>query len=152
MIILIDTREKDLHILRKLEQIRIPYKRQKLCYGDYSFELDGVSYADRIVIERKGSIEEIIGNFTKGRERFRREFERSKGCKVVLMVEASEHDIDARRYRSGIDPRTVKSFIRTWCYKFGLQFAYVGKEDACKFILGTFEKYLRNEGDYEETR
>jgi ERCC4-type nuclease len=147
MIILVDTREKDLHIMKQLEQMRIPYKRQKLCYGDYSFELDGVSYADKIVIERKGSIDETIGNFTKGRDRFRREFERSKGCKVVLMVEALERDIDARRYRSNMDPRVVKSFIRTWCYKFGLQFVYVEKEDACEFVLGTFKKYIRNEGE-----
>lgn len=147
MTILIDTREKDLHILHTLDRMQIPYKRQKLCYGDYSFELNGISYADKVVIERKGSIDEIIGNFTKGRDRFRREFERSRGCKVYLMIEASESDIDNKKYRSSMSPSQVKSFIRTWCYKFGLGFSYVKKSDACQFVLGVFEKYVESEGE-----
>jgi ERCC4-type nuclease len=146
MIILVDTREKDLHIVSKLERLGIPYKRQKLNYGDYSFELRGISYANKVVIERKGSIDEIIGNFTKGRDRFRREFERSRGCKVVLIIEASESDIDGRNYRSRMDPSELKSFIRTWCYKFGLGFSFIDKSDACQFVLGVFEKYVESEG------
>jgi ERCC4-type nuclease len=146
MIILVDTREKDLHIVDKLERLGIPYKRQKLNYGDYSFELDGVSYADKVAIERKGSIDEIIGNFTKGRDRFRREFERSRGCKVVLMIEASESDIDGRLYRSNMDPKEVKNFIRTWAYKFGLTVSFVRREDAAEFVLDVFGKYAEGEG------
>jgi ERCC4-type nuclease len=143
MTVIVDTSEKDLHILKKLESMNIPTKRKKLSYGDYSFELNGKSFETVICIERKNSINEIIGNFTKGRDRFKREFERSKGCKVVLMIEGSESDIDKKNYRSSMSPSQVKSFIRTWCYKFGLGFAYVEKECACEFLLGVFEKYVR---------
>jgi len=43
-IILCDTREQDLHILKKLDTLEIEYRRKKLDYGDYSFEIDGKSY------------------------------------------------------------------------------------------------------------
>lgn len=139
--ILIDTREQDLHILRDLDRLQIPYKRKKLDYGDYSFEFNGISHEHSIVIERKGSLDEIIGNFTKGRERFRKEFERSKGCKVILMVEASMEQLEAGQYRSRMKPNDLKSFLKTWCNKFQLELKFVEKDRACEFILGSFRKY-----------
>lgn len=141
--ILIDTREQDLHILRKLDTLNIQYKRKKLNYGDYSFEIGGISYENRIVIERKGSITEIIGNFTKGRERFRKEFERSKGCRVILMVEASIEQLEAGQYRSRMSPKDLKSFLKTWCNKFQIELKFVEKDRACDFILDCFRDYFK---------
>lgn len=139
--ILIDTREQDLHILHDLEKLGIAYKRKKLDYGDYSFEIGDISHEHNIVIERKGSIDEIIGNFTKGRDRFRREFERSKGCKVILMVEASMEQLEAGNYRSRMSPKDLKSFLKTWCNKFQLELKFVEKDQACKFVLDSFRNY-----------
>jgi ERCC4-type nuclease len=140
--ILIDTREQDLHILKKLETLNVPYVRKKLNYGDYSFEFNGESYENKIVIERKGSLDEIIGNFTKGRDRFKREFERSKGCKVILMVEASIEQLEARNYRSRMSPNDLKSFLKTWCNKFQIELKFVEKERACEFVLKCFRDYF----------
>jgi len=146
--IIVDTREQDLHILRKLDALKIPYVRRKLNYGDYSFEVDGKSYENEIVVERKGSLDEIIGNFTKGRERFKREFERSKGCKVILMVEASMEQLEAHQYRSRMMPNDLKSFLATWCHKFQLELKFVEKDKAADFILGQFrELYKKRKGD-----
>lgn len=142
--IIIDTREQDLHILRKLESMKIPYIRRKLNFGDYSFEINGVSYENKIVIERKGSLDEIIGNFTKGRERFKREFDRSKGCRVILMVEASIEQLESHQYRSRMSPKDLKSFLNTWCNKFQLELKFVEKEQAYDFILGCFRDFYKN--------
>jgi ERCC4-type nuclease len=139
--IIVDTREQDLHILKQLETMNIQYVRRKLDYGDYSFEVDGKSYEHEICIERKGSLDEIIGNFTKGRERFRKEFERSKGCRVVLMVEASMEQLEAGQYRSRMSPRDLKSFLKTWCNRFQLELKFVEKDRACDFILDCFRKH-----------
>ena len=139
--IIIDSREQDLHILKSLELLKIPYVRRKLNFGDYSFEFNSKSYENEICIERKGSLDEIIGNFTKGRERFRKEFERSKGCKVILMVEASMEQLEAGQYRSRMKPNDLKSFLKTWCNKFQLELKFVEKDKACEFILGSFRKY-----------
>lgn len=139
--IIVDTREQDLHILKRLESMGIQYVRRKLDYGDYSFEVGDISYEHKIVVERKGSLDEIIGNFTKGRDRFRKEFERSKGCRVILMVEATTEQLEAGQYRSRMKPNDLKSFLKTWCNKFQLELKFVEKDKACDFILGSFRKY-----------
>jgi len=142
-LILIDTREQDLHIAKQLEAYGIKYERKKLDFGDYSFVADGKSYERQIVIERKGSIDELIGNFTKGRDRFRREFERAKGCKVILMLEASTTQLEKRQYRSRMSPKSLKSFLQTWCNKFQLELQFVEKCHSCDFILKTFREYYK---------
>ena len=144
MVCICDTREQNLHILHKLDALKIPYTRRKLNFGDYSFEVDGKSYENQIVIERKGSLDEIIGNFTKGRERFKREFERSKGCKVILMVEATMEQLEAHQYRSRMMPSDLKSFLKTWCNKFQIELRFTEKDKACEFMLDCFRKYFKN--------
>ena len=83
MIILVDTREKKMdHITEYFDKAKIPYKKKALPYGDYSFLVpqneslsiprDLVFYND-IVIERKGSLEELSGNLTKERDRLEKE-------------------------------------------------------------------------------
>jgi len=139
--IIIDTREQDLHIMKQLETMNIQYVRRKLDYGDYSFKIGGISYEHEIVIERKGSLDEIIGNFTKGRDRFRKEFERSKGCRVILMVESTIEQLEAYQYRSRMNPSDLKSFLKTWCNKFQIELKFVEKDKACDFILDCFRKY-----------
>jgi ERCC4-type nuclease len=148
-VILVDTREQDLHILKDLDRLGIQYKRKKLNFGDYSFEIDGASYENCIVVERKGSITEIIGNFTKGRERFRKEFERAKGSKVILMIEDSLERLNAHEYRSRMTPSDVLKFLKTWAYKFQLDIRFVDKKDACKCILDCFRDYYRKEIKHE---
>lgn len=140
--IIIDTREQNLHILKQIESMGIQYVRRKLDYGDYSFEIGDISYEHKIVIERKGSLDEIIGNFTKGRERFRKEFERSKGCRVILMIEATMEQLEAHQYRSRMMPNDLKSFLKTWCNKFQLELKFVEKDKACEFMLGQFRNFI----------
>jgi ERCC4-type nuclease len=142
-LILIDTREQDLHIAKQLDIYGIKYERKKLDFGDYSFVADGKSYERQIVIERKGSIDELIGNFTKGRDRFRREFERAKGCKVILMVEASVEQLEKGQYRSRMSPKDLKSFLSTWRNKFQLDLQFVEKSHSCVFILNTFGEFYK---------
>lgn len=147
-VILVDTREKvNQHILRKLDELNLPYRLKKLDYGDYSFEWKDKSYENKIVIERKNSLDEIIGNFTKGRDRFRKEFERAKGCKVILMVEDSLERLESAEYRSRMTPDDLKKFIKTWCTHFQLNLNFVSKDISCDFILNCFREYLKNKGE-----
>jgi ERCC4-type nuclease len=142
-VIIWDSREqKNDHILKALDEKGIRHERRKLNYGDYSFEFNGKSYENEIVLERKGSLSELIGNFTKGKNRFRNEFERAKGCKVILMVEASLSDLEAGNYRSRMSPRDLKSFLKTWCNKFQLELRFIEKDKACDFILDCFREYF----------
>ena len=85
MRILVDTREKkNTHIVTALEGRKCPFKPRKLNYGDYTSEYDtsennGISFENKVVIERKANLDELAGNITKGRDRFEREFLRAKG-------------------------------------------------------------------------
>jgi ERCC4-type nuclease len=144
-VILVDTREKvNQHILTRLDELNISYRLKKLNYGDYSFERNGVSYENKIVIERKGSLDEIIGNFTVGRERFKREFERSKGCKVILMVEATQSQLERHEYRSRMSPKDLKGFLATWSNKFQLELKFVDKSESCDLMLEQFKKFIKD--------
>lgn len=146
-VILVDTREKvNQHILHKLDELNISYRLKKLDFGDYSFEWNGVDYSNKITVERKANFSEVIGNFTTGRDRFKREFERSKGCKVILLIEQTSNDLEQHNYRSKMSPRDLKSFLKTWCNKFQLELKLIEKDQACDFILSQFRDYWREHG------
>ena len=80
MVILVDTREKvNDHILEYFDKKNIIYKKKALDYGDYSFMIpanDKLSiprdlyFMNKVVVERKASLEEISNNLTKERDRF----------------------------------------------------------------------------------
>ena len=141
--IIADTREQDLHIVMELERRGIKCERRKLNYGDYSFEAGGRSYECECVIERKGSIDELIGNMTKDKARFEREFIRARGAEVVLLVEASPEQIDARQYRSAMKPADVKRRLATWCHTFQLRLVWSAKDKSCDTILQIFRDHLK---------
>lgn len=144
-IILIDTREKvNQHIIGRLSELKIPYKLKKLDYGDYSFEWNGVDYSNKIVVERKASADEVIGNLTKGRERFRKEFERAKGCKVILLIEQTIEELEKGNFRSTMSVKDLKSFLNTWSSHFQLELSLIDKKDSCDFILKRFNDYIKN--------
>ena len=83
MVILIDTREKqNSHLIEYWDKKGILYKKKSLDYGDYSFYVPknealniprDVYFDKEIVVERKGSLEEISGNLTKERDRLEKE-------------------------------------------------------------------------------
>ena len=144
--ILADSREKkNIHILKRLTELNIPFRTVTMKYADYSFEWNGVDYRNLICVERKQNITELCGNFGKGKGRFQREFERAykDKCKVILMIEdGSWEKIENREYRSQFSPSDLKSRINTWCNKFQLDLNFVDKSESCNFILSCFRSYL----------
>lgn len=147
--VLVDSREKrNLHLLKRLTELNIPFRTVTLKYGDYSFEWNGKSYQNEVVVERKNSITELCGNFAKGKTRFQKEFERAYAdkCKVFLMVEdGSWEKIDNWEYRSRFPPGELKSRIKTWCNKFQLDLKFVEKDQACDFILQSFREFCKHQ-------
>ena len=109
LFLIVDTREQPTEsYYKRLDKVGLPYRRQKLDFGDYSCGFcpsEGLEMLldKEIVVERKMSIDEICGNFTKGRDRFAREFERAakSGAKVHLIVEGGSYEkIIGGKYRS----------------------------------------------------
>lgn len=146
MIIICDSREqKNSHILKRFDELGIRRIRRKLEFGDYSFMFDGMSYENRIVVERKNSITEICGNLGKGKSRFQKEFEKARvqGCKLFLMIEDDRENIDAGKYRSRFNPGEVKSRLNTWCHSFMIQLDFIEKTQAADHILKTFNEFIQ---------
>lgn len=145
--VLVDSREKrNLHILKRLTELDIPFKVKALKYGDYSFEWNGRSYENLIVVERKNSITEICGNLGKNKARFQNEFIRAAQdkCKVILMVEdGSWEKIENGEYRSQFSPGELKSRIKTWCNKFQLELKFVEKKNAADCILQSLRDFIK---------
>lgn len=126
--VLVDTREQETAAFHKrLKAMQCSYKRQKLDSGDYSCECilpNGTIYslADKVVIERKMSADEVCSNFTRGRERFVREFDRLKGTggKPYLLIEnTSWEDIFAGNYRSQLNPMALVASLKAWEARYG---------------------------------
>jgi len=90
MTIIVDVAEQSyLHITDYLDKQGIKWIRQNLDFGDYSFIIDGKSYEKKFSIERKSSLNEISGNYSNGRERFKKEFDRAteSNAKMIIMIE-----------------------------------------------------------------
>lgn len=120
--IIIDTREKQIdHILKAFEKNNISYERRALPIGDYIVEGPN-GHVPNVVIERKASIDEIIGNLLdratrdeNGNNRFIRELLRAKKAnkKFILLIEDEKFYINllTGNYRSKVNPKAARGMI-----------------------------------------
>ena len=149
MKIAIDTREKkNAHIIKSLNARNCLYLPHKLNYGDYTCIYgNGLYFDDTVVIERKASLDELAGNITKDRDRFNREFQRSRdaGAKVYLMIEGGNYDkILKHQYRSQMPPKAYLNTLFSWQEKYNITISFVSKEFAGDYIYGTLYMALKN--------
>lgn len=131
--IIADTREHNTpKAKRRFKSFNVTVERAALSYGDYCWNADvdgeavhptSSSILAPCVIERKMSLDELAGNFTRGRKRFQREFERAAagGAKVYLLVEdGSWEKILRHEYRSRYHPNAFISSLTAWMVRYGL--------------------------------
>lgn len=120
--IIIDTREKQTdHIEKAFKKNNIDYIRRALPIGDYIIE-GPRGYVPNVVIERKASIDELVGNLLdkatvdeNGNNRFTRELIRAKRVnkKFILLIEDEKFYINllTGNYRSKVNPRAARGMI-----------------------------------------
>lgn len=146
--IVCDTREKrHEHILSWLEENRIPCESRALATGDYTFRYRDLYFDDELIIEKKANLDEIAGNFTAERERFRREFIRAKACRtrMYLLIEDSDwRDILAHNYRSQMTPQSLFGSLMGWQAEFGVTVLFCPKELSGKVIYSLCYYWLKN--------
>ena len=158
--IIVDTREqKWQHIESALAATQTPYERCKLNYGDYSCKVtksdnSPLSLSERLVIERKANLDELAGNFTKGRSRFDREFKRAleNKAKVFLLIEnASWDDIEQHHYRSQFPSKSYLATLYSWQAKYNITIIFCKSEQSGNIIKGilwyAMKNYLSKVGD-----
>jgi hypothetical protein len=145
--ILIDTREKEnKHLTSCWDKRNINYKSQKLLSGDYSFSLDGINFEYEIAIERKNSLDELCNNFTRCRDRFKREFIRAELKKTfmfLLIENATMQDIINHNYRSQMHPNALIGSLKSWKEKYNIYLVFCQRDKVAIYILETFKRYIK---------
>jgi ERCC4-type nuclease len=152
--VVVDSREQKWgHIEKALKATETPYTQHKLNYGDYTCKAvkpnsEPVSLAQSVVIERKANLDEIVGNFTKGRERFDREFKRSveDHAKVFLMVEDDRlwENILLHNYRSKMPPKALLATFCSWQARYNITIIACRKQESGTLIKAILYYALRD--------
>ena len=138
--IIVDSREnKWYHIRDYFNKKKIPYTVEKLDVGDYSFVLPNYPQLDldkKFIIERKGSLSELAGNFTKGRSRFKREFERLEDWQKIHMVveTATWRKLFNGTYHSKFHPNSYKASVFTWNIRYNCPIWFCEKKESPEII------------------
>lgn len=144
--IIIDTREKQIdHILKAFKKNNIDYIRRALPIGDYIIEGSN-GHVPNVVIERKASIDELVGNLldtsTKdenGNNRFIRELIRAKKAnkKFILLIEDEKFytNLLTGNYRSNMNPKAAKGMIMSLEAKYSnLNIVWMEKREVASYI------------------
>lgn len=146
--VIIDSREQvNMHLTSWLDSKGIKHTTRALETGDYSAMLDGETFEDEVVIERKANIDEIAGNFTQGRERFEREMIRAKanGIKLFLIIEnASWHDILLHNYHSQLKPQSLMASLLSWQVRYNITIMFCRPEETAQLMYSTLYYWAWN--------
>lgn len=137
MVILYDTREQPTPaLMRRLSAFPCETRREMCGFGDYTAACtlpDGSEYSLNgvVAIERKMSLDELSRNFTAGRDRFAREFDRAKdnGGKLYLLVENASWDmLFAGRYKTKFNRDSYIASLMAWQARYGTQVLFCTSE------------------------
>lgn len=153
-VILVDTREKNnSHLLETWDKQKIPHKKKALEQGDYSFMLPANEelniprdlYFDKeIIVERKGSIEEISGNLTSGRDRFEKELALAPPTKVLLIENGEYKDICTGNYKTEYNKKSFLASLHSFWLRYNVPIFFMpDKAYSAVFIKKYFEYYLK---------
>lgn len=149
MVILVDTREqKDEDIVKWFDDNGIKHKSRALKTGDYSFMIPknielGVTFDtyfnDNFIVERKNSVDELAGNFSKTDKdsgRIMREFARMEhmdNCHLIIENDSIADVLDGN-YRSALNSDSFLRTLLTLQRRTGLKIWFVHTEYMGKMI------------------
>lgn len=120
--IIIDTREQ-----APLPIARLPVVRGTLATGDYS--VNGLQ--ELFAVERKTIPDLVACCVGDNRDRFERELHRLRGFRFKrLLIVGTRTDIEAGRYRSRINPRSVLHSLSAWECRYDLPAVFMPTAEA----------------------
>jgi ERCC4-type nuclease len=134
--ILVDTREQTPLLFANL-----PTERRTLATGDYSvlgFERD-------FCIERK-SVADLVQSLTHERDRFSRELQRMRAFDFRrLLIVGTLSDIEAHRYRSQANPKSVIASVTAFEIRYQLPVCYCPTPEAAAVQIERWAFYFQRE-------
>jgi hypothetical protein len=153
IIILVDTREQqNQHILDYLDKKEIKWKLRTLDFGDYQIMLcknDEYGFPYDLIpdyaVERKAHLEELSGNFTKGRTNLEEEMWRSDGKMDFVIEKGSLDDIMRGNYDTNYIKKSFIVSLSTFRHRYGTSFNFSSKEFSPQMIFALLFYRLREE-------
>ena len=108
-----------------------------------------------IAIERKMNLDELAQCFTKGRDRFEREFKRAKtnNARIFVLIEnGSWEHLLAGRYQSRFNQKAFLASLCAWIVRYDLQLIFCKEESSGKIIKEFLYRDLKeriSRGEYD---
>ncbi len=135
-IILVDSREQAPLLFASL-----PTERATLATGDYSVK----GFESDFCIERK-SVADLVQSATFERERFERELVRMRGYSFRrLLIVGTLADIEAHRYRSQTNPKSVIASVTAFEIRYQLPVCYCPTPEAAAAQIERWALYFVRE-------
>lgn len=164
MEILVDTREQPTkRAKQRYERFGCSWSRATLSYGDYAYNAtlpDGSMLYDTTatveplcVVERKMDLDELEQCFTRGRERFQREFERATaaGARIYLIVEnANWENLLNGKYKTKFHPAAFTASITAYMVRYNLNVIFCKEETSGRIIREILFRDLKERLDRGE--
>lgn len=155
MVILVDGREQKCdHITSYFDKAKINYKKKSLPYGDYSFLIPknealsiprDIVFYHEIMVERKGSLEELSGNLTKERDRLEKELALAPKNKIMIVENANYSDVITGNYNTQYNNKSYWASLHSLWIKYNIPIIFMPDHDYTGFFIrGYFEYYLKN--------
>jgi len=154
MVYIVDSREQNLHIYDWLTRKGKNVEIKKINYADYSFRLpkneelgilEDLDFRDIIVIERKNSIEEIIGNMTSDNGvRFEKELKNCK-AKMTLVIEDQYDKACLGTYESKFNRKSLLGKLAIMPHRYNVPVIYLSKLSTPVFIYTHFRYFMREQ-------
>ena len=96
------------------------------------------------MVERKGSLEELSGNFSQQRARFEEEMATYPGVKYLLIENANYQDIITGKYDTKFSSKAYLASLHTFNHRYGLQMMFMpDSQYSGYFLYGVFTYFLK---------
>ncbi len=96
------------------------------------------------MVERKGSLEELSGNFSQQRSRFEEEMATYLGKKYLLIENANYQDIITGKYNTKFSAKAYLASLHTFNHRYDLQIMFMpDPQYSGYFLYGVFTYFLR---------
>jgi DNA excision repair protein ERCC-4 len=138
MRILCDSREQKPFLFGGYD---VQVERAALPTGDYSLP----AFEDKIAVERKNGIDELVTCLSRDRDRFSRELARAQSFEYfAVIIEGRLDDIMAGRYRSRMSSNAVIESIAALSVRYRMAFLFCGnRAQAERMTYSLLSKYQR---------
>lgn len=157
MSILVDTREQpSARSQQRLDSLGVPYTRQKLNYGDYTYNFTlpngellypaNIAVNGDAVIERKMNLEELSQCFCQDRTRFISEFERirERNASSYLLVEDGNFEkLIHGRYKTKFNSKAYFASITAWMARYNCKVIFCQHEISGQIIKEILYRELK---------